>query len=265
MCKNEKTSLVSFFVAGIIGLYLITVDKNSIRALGFFLLTFILIQLIEFFIWNQRRYMGLSFNAGSALNYASEGDPNNKNVPSSDFLTRLIVIALWLQPLIQTYMAYQYGRETMFRPLIILMLGVYILTFLYAGLRVLNPNLSFSSQPHTGVGNTGVGADGKTAGGHLNWMGSDGSILGGTPLTILYLFGLFFGLLFTIPSYFGWVVIVFGIITLVYAMTQHSKYEVGSMWCLYAVLLGFILLILSFLPDYRDKGKDEEDYEELFP
>jgi len=248
MCKNEQVSLTSFLVAGIIGLYLITVDQKSIKALGYFLLTFILIQLLEFFIWNNRRNQGLSYDASDALAYGKKGDPCNLNAPSSEFLTSLIVIALWLQPLVQTYMAYKYGRETIFRPLIIMFLAIYAITFIYAIFRALSTNIIFSSQPYTGVGKSGIDGNGTQAGGHLHWMASDGGILGGGPLPYLYLFGLFFGLLFTVPAYYGWIVIVYGIITVTYALTQHAIQEVGSMWCLYAVGLSFILLIMSFIP-----------------
>ena len=248
MCKNEQVSLTSFLVAGIIGLYLITVDQNSIKALGYFLLTFILIQLLEFFIWNERKHQGLSHDASDALIYAKTGDPCDKNAPSSEFLTSLIVIALWLQPLVQTYMAYKYGRDTIFTPLIVIFLTIYAIIFIYSILRAFGGGVVFSAQPYTGIGKTGMDEDGTSAGGHLHWMASDGGILGGGPLTHLYLFGLFFGLLFTVPAYYGWIVIVYGLAVLTYALTQHARQEVGSMWCLYAVGLAFILLIMSFIP-----------------
>lgn len=246
MCHNAETSIVAFIIAAIIALIVISTNNHkSAKALGFFLLTYILIQLLEFFIWRDRQRKGLSASASEALALAKIGDPEGKNAADSETLTKLITIALWLQPLAQIYLAKRYGRKTRWGNVLTFLLVVYAALFLWAIVKVLDTEEGdYSSQPHVGVGNTGIGEDGKEARGHLQWNTPNGA-LGGGILTGVYLFGLFFGLLFTDPKWHGWIIIILGLALLFFSIARHSGAEVGSLWCFYSVILAIVIFFLA--------------------
>ena len=89
MCQSAKTSLVAWLSAVVIAMLMLSTGKKTAKWNAFFILTFILIQLLEFFVWWSRRKQGLSTSAGEAL---KEGCGAEKNQGSGDAFVRLIFI-----------------------------------------------------------------------------------------------------------------------------------------------------------------------------
>jgi hypothetical protein len=224
--------LVAWTIAAIISVLVITKGrKNGIWA-GFFILSFILIQLLEFFIWWNRQAEGLTSSAAEAV---EEGD-GVRNRPSGEVFTRLILIALWLQPLVQTFMAYRYGNPNFKKHLLVATMAYFVM-FIWSILQATDPSVKFSSAPVTG-----------TCGhGHLAWRREGkGSFAGPHPASFLYGFGLAFGLLFVQPTVFGISFLVLGAVMLTYSAKNFRTGEASSMWCIYAIFYAFLALLIAF-------------------
>lgn len=236
MCQSAQTSLIAFTVASLIALLIITKGKRSGIWNGYFILTFIVVQLLEFFIWWERRKEGLTKTAEEAV---QEGD-GVRNGPSGEVFTRLILIALWLQPLVQTGMAYKYGQPRFKSQLLVLTMAYFVM-FIWAILRATDSERDFSSHPVTGTCGEG----------HLVWDSSfpdsqQESFVGPGPAGLVYGFGLVFGLFFMRPTMFGVMLAVLGGVMLTYSAKNYRTGESSSMWCLYAIFYAFLALIMAF-------------------
>uniref|UniRef100_A0A6C0CG89 Uncharacterized protein n=1 Tax=viral metagenome TaxID=1070528 RepID=A0A6C0CG89_9ZZZZ len=240
MCQSAQTSLVAFVVATLIALLVITRGKKNGIWNGCFILAFISIQLLEFFIWWNRRKEGLTDSAEEAL---KEGD-GPRNGPSGEALTRLILIALWLQPLVQTFMAYKYGQPRFKSQLLVLTMAYFVM-FIWSIVRATDSKRSFSTHPVTG----------QCGEGHLVWTTrgqnetyeeSLGTFVGPGPASLIYGFGLIFGLLFMRPTKFGIMLLVLGGIMLTYNAKNYRTGESSSMWCLWAIFYAFLALIMVY-------------------
>lgn len=237
MCQSAKTSIVAWLVAVIISLLLISKGKPSSKWNGYFILTFITVQLLEFMIWREREKIGLSTSASEAI----ENSDSETNAPSSETLTRLILIALWLQPLVQTFMAYRYGRPA-YKPQLMVVTMAFFVMFIWSIVKALDDTDHFESKPYV---NTTCG-DGF-ASGHLIWSRSKSKSFVGPPIAApLYLFGLLFGLCFMQPGLFGIILATFGGLSALYTAKQYGGGQASSMWCLYAIGYAFVALIMAF-------------------
>lgn len=229
MCQSAQTSIVAWAVVTIIALLIITKGRKNGIWNGFFILAFILVQLLEFFIWWQRRKEGLSSSAEEAK---QAGPESPENAPSGEAFVRLLLIALWLQPLVQTFMAYRYGNQK-YRKQMFALTMVYFILFIWAIIQALDRNNKFQAQP---------GPDG-----HLTWSrpGKKGFV-GPTPLAVIYFCGLAVGLLFMQPALFGIMLTVLGGIMFAYSAKNYGGGQFSSMWCLYATFYAFLALIMAF-------------------
>jgi len=230
MCYNSETSLISYIVSTSTALYVINGGTDIKKILGGILLIFCTIQLLEFLIWTQRKRNNLSYNSRQAVQSGAD------NRMSSDVITRLILVALWLQPLGLTYLTYRYGNSN---KLLAIALLVYLTLFTYSLSRAMNPQIVFGSRPFVGVSENGLSGQG-----HLEWISSDGEFIGPYGFGALYIVGLFFGLLFTKPASIGFKAILFNVFPMLYSYFYHTREEFSSMWCIYALLFaGFIVMI----------------------
>lgn len=242
MCQSAKTSIVAWVIAAVIALVIISSGKPTSKWNGYFILTFILVQLLEFFVWNEREREGLTSSAAEAL---KEGASSTRNAPSGEALTRLILIALWLQPLVQTFMAYKYGRSN-YKPQLMVLTMCYLVLFLWSITQALNEDEKFESFPSVGCDGT-CNPDSPCPGGHLQWKRSKSvGFLGPAPAGHVYMLGLFFGLFFMTPGIFGVMLTTLGGVMVTYTAKQLHSGESSSMWCLYAVFYVFLALIISF-------------------
>jgi hypothetical protein len=239
MCQSAKTSLVAWLIAVVIAMIILTTGKKNAKWNAFFILTFITVQLLEFFIWHFRKVDGLSATADDARKAGCDSD---KNESSSDGIVRLILIALWLQPLMQTYMAYKYGSG--YKPQLMIIVMVYFVMFIWSITQALDTNTTFTATPVTCAEN---------ANGHLFWERSNSkSFIGPGPAGPLYLFGMLFGLLFMQPKLFGIIMIFIGAGTAFYSAKGHAKGEFASMWCLFAILYAIVAYMMAYSRRQQD-------------
>jgi len=165
-------------------------------------------------------------------------------------------------------LAYKYGR-TIKGPLMVMTIAYFVM-FIWSIIYATDPKKTYSSQPYLGeeinpapevmasyfsveqaigmcTGQFSGCMDNKPAGGHLLWNSSDESgFLGGPLASGLYLFGLLFGLLCMDPKLWGWILVGFAILLILYTKSMHTGAEFSSMWCLYSVLWAFMVLLLSY-------------------
>lgn len=253
MCQSAKTSLIAWLITSIIALLIISTGKKNGKWNGIFILTFILVQLLEFFIWYDRKNNNLTSSADEAL---QKGKSANENKPSSDVFVRLILIALWLQPLAQTYMAYKHGNG--YKKQLLIATMVYFVMFIWSITQALDRDAKFSAQPSLDdesstciTCNGGKVKDGEKvsgcAGGHLVWSRSNSeSFIGPGPAGAIYIFGLFFGLFFMKPKMFGIMLTVLGGMMVFYTAREHQKNDFSTMWCLYASFYAILALMMAY-------------------
>ena len=253
MCQSAKTSLISWVIVSIIALVILTTGKKNAKWNGLFILTFILVQLLEFFIWYDRRQKDLTTSADEALR---KGKSAIENKPSSDVFVRLIFIALWLQPLVQTFMAYKHGHG--YKKQLLVATMVYFVMFIWSITQALDKSATFEAQPSLDdesstciTCNGGKSEDGQEirgcAGGHLVWRRTNSkSFVGSGPAGAIYIFGLFFGLFFMKPKMFGIMLTILGGIMVVYTSREHQKNDFSSMWCLYASFYAILAFFMAY-------------------
>jgi hypothetical protein len=234
MCQSAQTSLVAWLVAVVISMIILTTGKKNAKWNAFFILTFITVQILEYFVWYFRKRDGLSSSADEAR---KAGCGSDKNRDAGDAIVRLIFIALWLQPLVQTYMAYRYGSG--YKPQLMAITMVYFVMLLWAITQAMDHSATFKAAPVTCS---------KDSSGHLVWTrtNSPTSFVGPGPAGMLYIFGLFFGLFFMQPKLFGLILTTVGGVMVAYTSKSYAKGEFSSMWCLFAVFYAFIAFIMAY-------------------
>jgi hypothetical protein len=214
MCFNKETSFFTWIVAFTIGVVLLI--KGSFWK-GLFLLTFSVIQLLEAIVW-------LSIENGD--------NSLNSNT------TKIILLALWLQPIVNVLCAIRFGMCSAQTPLgeslrcaakqlFIYLLGALILTFVYSLYRV------FSDEKFkTHIGPTG----------HLIWTNNN-NLFSSNPVTsnilgTLYIIGLCVPLIF-MQHAFG-PLLVMGVTVLWSFFNYWKTKEFSSMWCFSAASLSIV-------------------------
>lgn len=188
-------------------------NDGADRHIAVFSAVFVLIQLLEFFAW-------LSLEL--------------KDRKLNDLITRLVLISLWAQPLINTYMA----RKNTKSVLLTIGLVVFTITFITA--------IATSS----GKGRFET-EKGPTC--HLVWSrtkdGQKRRVGGGKFMSdfkgggFIYLAGLLVPLLFIKPLSRGIKLGLVGLLTLFVARQTSTKSEYSSMWCFAAGIFTLTALI----------------------
>jgi len=130
---------------------------------------------------------------------------------SNTVFVPLILVTLYLQPFVQTWMGYLTTKQ---RTLYI-MSFVYIVLLIFALYRAFTENFSVVVGEH----------------GHLVWNTDRGSFIGS--FGVLYLLGMFLGLLYDAPTTLP--LIVYGLISFTVAMKYMPTKEFSSFWCYIAV------------------------------
>jgi len=235
MCWNKEVSLVTFIVVIIIVIILYTRNISSDRHLAIFSAIVVTVQLLEFFAW-------ISIEKG------------NKNMNS--LVTRMILIVLWLQPLINTIMAYNDVRKEgsngkgekvnhKWKKTIL------IICFVVFGILAINGIINstkgeFSSKP------------GPTC--HLIWKrkvtGRKETLTGNNYMTLVYLIGLTLPLLLVKPFIKGFSLVTLGLILLVMSKFMSSWKESSSWWCWIAFV--FVVAAYFYYAPFETKKEEQE-------
>jgi hypothetical protein len=240
MCWNKEVSLVTFIVVIIIVIILYNRNVGSDRHLAIFSAIVVTIQLLEFFAW-------LSIEKG------------DKNMNS--LITRMILIVLWLQPLINTIMAYNdvnrdgsknKGEEVNHKwKKTILIICLFIFGVLAINGIITSTKGEFSSKPGPGC--------------HLMWKRkingktNPGSFQGNSKYhALIYLIGLILPLLLMKPFIKAFSLVALGLILLVVSKFMSSWKESSSWWC----WIAFVFVIAAYFycaPFETEKQEQESD------
>lgn len=204
MCFDPNSSLLAFAICYSIAFYLFYRNKGYDRWNAAFILVFSLIQLIESGLWVT------IYDNNEAMN---------------DLLTRLVLIALLLQPLTQSYMGATYTGSKV----------LYVLSFIYLLMVVWGFWRIAKSKP--GQFQSTVGATG-----HLVWNDGSGGMFtwwsGG-----LYLIGLFAALFF-MHWQVGVPLITVALLTAGWSLYNTKDSQFSSLWCIanvaYAIVCIFV-------------------------
>lgn len=207
MCFDVQSSLLAWSLTYSISVYLYFRNKGYDRWNAGFIMSFSTIQLLEAGIWTT---LG-----------------NDKKPELNDILTRLVLLTLTIQPLVQSYMGYQYTKADILA----------LMTWIFIGILIWSLYRLCTSK--SGQFSTIAGPNG-----HLVWSDAKSSnFLGGTWIVIAYLMGLFVPLFF-MRERRGAPLIVIGIITAIFSLMVVSKNELSSYWCYTTVLYAISALFL---------------------
>lgn len=215
MCFDVQSSLLAWSFMYSISIYLYFRDRNYDRWNAGFIMTLATIQLLEAGLWTSINRDKRGFN---------------------DILTKLVLLTLMSQPLVQSYLGYKYvsaekRASEISSSILAMMSWVFLGLLIWALFRV---GSAKSGQFFTSVGPNG----------HLVWSDSQSSsFIGGTWVAILYLAGLFIPLLF-MKEWKGISLIAIGIVTAVISILASSKGEFSSYWCYTTVIYSLIALFI---------------------
>lgn len=207
MCYDADTSLLAWTLSYSISYYLFNRNRRYDRWNAAFIMTFTTIQLLEAGLWTTL--------------YEKENGLN-------DLLTRLILLALLMQPLTQSYMGARYTGSAI----------LYMLSMVFVGIIAWGALRLWRSKP--GQFSTNPGKNG-----HLVWSDtkSPTTFLGPPWVVGLYLLGLFVPLLF-MKDYRGIPLIVIGVATAIYSMYFSDPKEFSSYWCFTSVVYAIVALFV---------------------
>ena len=194
--------------------YLYNRNKSYDRWNASFITCFSTIQLLEAGIWKT--------------------DPNGKPTKTNEVLTKLILLGLSAQPLVQTYVGYRYTYQPV----------LWYLSWVLVGLVVYSLWRILKAGPGDFYSSVGEG-------GHLVWHtngvkgkeSETGGIFGGKGLGGLYMLGLFLPLMF-MKNGAGLPLLAVGAITAIYSLFVAKKGEFGSFWCYTAVMYSIMAILL---------------------
>jgi len=194
MCFSTESSLIAWVISVVIAIYLWKRNRNYDRWNSAFILSFSTVQLCEAGLWNQ--------NPPSST-------------PRTHIWLSILLVALYSQPLVQTFCAWRHSGDQILK----------IMTLIYTIILVIMLYRTMTENFYTTVGPNG----------HLVWNSRRRPFLtGGCYLIgILYLIGVFLGLLWVVPQ--SMPLIAIGFFTLVWSMSQAPGGEFGSFWCFTAV------------------------------
>lgn len=223
MCWNKEVSIVTYVTVVVIVIILYQRNVGSDRQLALFSLTFVTIQLLEFFAW-------LSI------------EKQNRNM--NGLVTRLILIALWAQPLINSYLAYKYLKDDeenkSYKYILTGFIIMFTILFIYS-IYMSTRSTRFSTK-------TGPNC-------HLVWKRGKGLDFMGDKLILIYLVGLIVPLLFVENLKKGLVLIGVGLVLMIFARMMSTQKEMGSWWCWVA----FVFVIAALIYKYPNCEKQEEE------
>jgi len=207
MCYNKLTSIGAWIFAVVVGLYLYKRNKNYDRWNAGFILVFTLVQFSEAGIWD-------------AL--------DKENQTQNELFTKGILLILFAQPFIQSYLGHTNTKSNVLKYLSVLYAALltYVLLFRVIGA---TPGQIYSD---------------KGKGGHLIWHDkkTPTSFMGGYGIGVIYLIGILFPLFFAGTK--GIPLLAVGVISALISFMVAKKGEFGSLWCIYAVFYGVVALVL---------------------
>jgi hypothetical protein len=207
MCFDTQSSLLAWSLSYSISVFLYLRNRSYDRWNSAFIMTFATIQLLEAGLWVTL-------------------EKREEKTELNDLLTRLVLLTLVTQPLVQSYMGYRYTKEISLAVMSWVFLGLLIWAFW----RVIRSSPGqFSTLPGPN--------------GHLIWDDKRSpSFLGGWWVGILYLAGLFIPLFFM--KHKGLMLIGVGVATAIFSLLAAPAKEFSSYWCYTTVIYALVALFI---------------------
>lgn len=242
MCWNKEVSIITFIVVIVLVIILYKRNIGSDRHLAILSAVFVTIQLMEFFIW---------------LSLENKGSDVARKV--NHIATRMILILLWAQPLVNMYMAGTTGipQQTEIGT-VVLWSGLVIFgaLFIYSIVLASRGRFKTTTGPNCHLvwqrSNTGRSykrnGDKRHVGLDARFVGSNNLITG------LYLAGLLIPLMFVRPISKSVTLIGLGLILLFTSRMLSSKSESSSWWCWIAFIF---VLAAVMLPAHFPQSKND--------
>jgi hypothetical protein len=210
MCYDIESSISAWIISNCIAIYLYYRNRRYDRFNSAFIISFSTIQLLEAGLWWSQK----------------KGLPSNTN----EMLTKLVLLVLLSQPLVQSYFGYKYTKENLLKYMCV----VYFAMIVWGLYRVMSAKKgSFYTKPNSQQ--------------HLVWYDSSSiSFLGGNLpqylIPSLYLGGLFIPLLFQKDNR-GLPLIAVGVGSIAISLSMGDSESFSSLWCFYAVLYSLVALV----------------------
>ncbi len=194
MCFNAESSLTVWVFSIVIAVYLYQRNRNYDRWNSSAIIVISTIQLLEAGLWT------------------SLDDPKK-----NDILTRLVLLTLLAEPLVQSYMGYRYTKSVYLQIFTYIFVGF----FIWGLIRVLSAK---PGQFHSDVSDSG----------RLEWKdnASSGGLIKWAPL---WFAGLLIPLLF-MKEYRGIPLLIAALGTMAYSFYITSGQGFGSLWCFLAII-----------------------------
>lgn len=218
MCISLKTSFSAWIIALISSIVILLINNDQEKKyyiwIAIFILVFSQIQILESLLW-------MNIN-----------NPTNNSKEINSWLTKMILFALWMQPLFNCFVGYSVTKEKQLLYLSILYFGISIYIYFYA------QNKTFA---------TIVGQNH-----HLEWKEiNDGKmqpLFANGFLGALYLFGLIYPFFFIKVNYIRNFLIFFAIISFVLVFIFYrNSHDFPSMWCFVAITAGPLFLLINLI------------------
>lgn len=224
MCFDKDSSLLAWSLSYTIAMFLFYRNRGFDRWNAGFIICFATIQLLEAGIW-------------STQESKTKGEHSQE---LNDMLTRVILLALVLQPLFQTYLGYKYTKSAVLGLLSYVFAGI----ILWTAIRLWKSKKGqFSSAP--GPNGHLIWTDSQSPHNFLGGAGTAGPVIGA-----LYFAGLFLPLAYmALRSPPGkWtraiLLILIGAVTAVYCMMYAAPKEFSSYWCFTATAYALAALFV---------------------
>jgi hypothetical protein len=201
MCFSVESSLTVWVFSLVIAVYLYQRNRNYDRWNSSAIIVISTIQLLEAGLW-------------SSLD----------NPKKNDILTRLVLLTLLAEPLVQSYMGYRYTKSIFLQ----------ILTYVFVGFFIWGLIRVFSAKP--GQFHSDISSSGR-----LEWKdNASSSFVKWVPL---WLAGLLIPLLF-MKEYRGIPLLVVGLGTMAYSFYITSGQGWSSMWCFLSIIYSITALFV---------------------
>ena len=216
MCFSQTASLVAFVIGEVGAILLWVRNKGADRTIAPVLATVALIQLIEFFIWRQA-------DVGRGSTTSSLSSPASTSSSSSSFWTRALLTALALQAVV-TWLVIS-GNRGKPLPLLLLAVGIYVIIIAWTMPERVARSTSAKPCQRMTWGFTQVP--------WIRWA-------------LIAMYGLILATawVYIKPSRTAHVLVIAILSLLLISTLLTTPFGFsGSVWCLMAVLLPFILLI----------------------
>lgn len=217
MCFSANASITSFILATTISIILFVIGTSTLKCLSIFSIYVAIMQLIEYILWK-----------------------NIKCNKINQFVTKLIPIYLYLQPIVLITLIYYYDISYIQRKYILYIITCYIILFIGLIYNVFTSNKKICSYIHNK----------SLVWGYMYKINNRHKTPNIFPniYQIIYNIGLLFLLLIKHNKIYPIIYCIISFITALY--NRIKQYEWYSYWCYSVNMIPLVLLVVYLCKDY---------------